>query len=233
MTVAVVVTVVSLKFSKPKYHLLQEGLLTYSPQMWDGCFSSAPMASTAPNRRGYSTRYSNYWVCLPHWTMNSSRARMMSYLCLYSCAWQRAWTTVDNKDLVVEWTFHSFPSIFLSHMIQFSQPSSHTGGFRFSSGSIEGQRRWGKPFLQGRLTCTPQGPDWNPGVLALGSMVFTPGHTASRKPLWFKKVRFETEGKVLLVRDPERSTPWSSLQMKAEYGWWFKGNSIPRNPGAL
>lgn len=43
MTVAVVVTVVSLKLSKPKYLLLQEGLLTYSPQMWDGCFSSAPM----------------------------------------------------------------------------------------------------------------------------------------------------------------------------------------------
>lgn len=35
MTVAVVGTVVLLKLSEPKCHLLQEGLLTYSLQMSD------------------------------------------------------------------------------------------------------------------------------------------------------------------------------------------------------
>lgn len=35
MTVAVVGIVVLLKLSKSKYHLLQEGLLTYSLQMWE------------------------------------------------------------------------------------------------------------------------------------------------------------------------------------------------------
>ena len=37
-----------LKLSEPKYHLLQEGLLTYSLQTHGGCFSSAPVASIAP-----------------------------------------------------------------------------------------------------------------------------------------------------------------------------------------
>lgn len=41
------------------------------------------------------------------------------------------------------------------------------------------------------------------------------------------------EGKVSLLRDPERSTPSSNVQMKAEYGWGFKGNSILKNPGVL
>ena len=48
--------------------------------------------------------------------------------------------------------------------------------------------RENKPLFQGQLTSTAQGPDWNPGgVLALDSMIFIPGHAASREPLWFKK----------------------------------------------
>lgn len=41
------------KWSQPKYHLLQEGLLTYSLQTHGGYFSSAPEASTAPPPSGW------------------------------------------------------------------------------------------------------------------------------------------------------------------------------------
>lgn len=146
------------------------------------------------------------WLSLSSpWTMNSFRARTISCSCLHSHAWQRTWTIVDTED--VEWTFHSFPSIFLYH-----SPQTHRWAL-LTSGSVRSQRWW--TILPRSFHHSSTGPGWNPGVLALCPVVCPCGHVASRKSLWLKKNRdIQNWRKCVQVRDPERLSPWSNHLLK-------------------